>query len=94
MFRADCGVRSVRRADAMTDIGDLLQKTSRTFALTIPFLPAPTSREVSIAYLLFRIIDTFEDATGWPAARRVEALARFVALVDGPPGAAAALDGH
>jgi len=75
----------------MTDIGDLLQKTSRTFALTIPFLPEPTRREVGIAYLLFRIIDTFEDATRWPPNRSVEALARFVALVDGPPGAAASL---
>jgi farnesyl-diphosphate farnesyltransferase len=71
--------------DAMNQIGDLLQKTSRTFALTIPFLPEPTRAEVSIAYLLFRIIDTFEDATRWPPARRIDALARFVALVDGPP---------
>lgn len=78
----------------MTDIGDLLQKTSRTFALTIPLLPEPTRREVSIAYLLFRIIDTFEDATGWPTGRRVEALARFIALVDGPPEAAAPLVGE
>jgi farnesyl-diphosphate farnesyltransferase len=75
----------------MIRIGELLQKTSRTFALTIPFLPEPTRAEVSIAYLLFRIIDTFEDATRWPPARRIEALARFVALVDGPPEAAASL---
>ena len=75
----------------MTDIGDLLQKTSCTFALTIPFLPEPTRREVGVAYLLFRIIDTFEDATHWPPGRRVEALARFVPLVDGPPRAAASL---
>jgi farnesyl-diphosphate farnesyltransferase len=75
----------------MTTVGDLLLKTSRTFALTIPLLPEPTRAEVSIAYLLFRIIDTFEDATRWPPARRAEALARFVALVDGPPAAAASL---
>jgi farnesyl-diphosphate farnesyltransferase len=75
----------------MTELGELLQKTSRTFALTIPFLPEPTRAEVSIAYLLFRIIDTFEDATRWPPARRIEALARFAALVDGPPEAAASL---
>ena len=75
----------------MTDIGDLLQKTSRTFALTIPFLPEPTRREVSLAYLLFRIIDTFEDAIHWPPARRVETLARFVTLVGGPPDEAASL---
>jgi farnesyl-diphosphate farnesyltransferase len=75
----------------MSDIDDLLQKTSRTFALTIPLLPEPTRREVGIAYLLFRIIDTFEDATRWPPVRRVEALARFVALVGGPPDAATSL---
>jgi phytoene/squalene synthetase len=33
----------------MDEIGDLLQKTSRTFALTIPLLPEPTRREVSVA---------------------------------------------
>ncbi len=52
----------------------LLQKTSRTFALTIPLLPEPLQTEVATAYLLFRIIDTFEDATRWDAARRAKAL--------------------
>ena len=37
----------------------LLQKTSRTFALTIPMLPQPLRTEIGVAYLLFRIIDTF-----------------------------------
>ena len=53
----------------------LLQKTSRTFALSIPLLPEPLQTEVAIAYLLFRIIDTFEDATRWAPARRAKALA-------------------
>jgi len=75
-------------AGPMTEIDDLLQKTSRTFALTIPLLPEPTRNEVAIAYLLFRIIDTFEDATRWQADRRVDALARFVDLMDGSPEAA------
>src|SRR5438477_258431 len=35
----------------LSDIEDLLQKTSRTFALTIPCLPQPTRDEVAIAYL-------------------------------------------
>jgi farnesyl-diphosphate farnesyltransferase len=71
------------------EIGDLLQKTSRTFALTIPLLPEPTRTEVGIAYLLFRIIDTFEDATQWTPDQRIEALGRFVELLDGPPAASA-----
>jgi len=75
----------------MRDIEDLLRKTSRTFALTIPLLPEPTRREVGIAYLLFRVIDTFEDAPLWAPLRRVEALQRFIDLLDAPPQAAAAL---
>jgi farnesyl-diphosphate farnesyltransferase len=73
----------------MDEIDSLLQKTSRTFALTIPLLPEPTRREVSVAYLLFRIIDTFEDATRWPPARRIDALARFANVIDGGPEAGA-----
>jgi farnesyl-diphosphate farnesyltransferase len=73
----------------MTTVDDLLQKTSRTFALTIPLLPEPTRSEVGIAYLLFRILDTFEDATEWSPPRRIDALARFVDLLDRAPGAEA-----
>ncbi len=42
---------------------ELLFKTSRTFALSIPLLPEPTRREVTVAYLLFRIADTLEDGS-------------------------------
>ena len=41
------------------DIDRLLVRTSRTFALAIPLLPEPLRREVGVAYLLFRIADTF-----------------------------------
>jgi len=75
----------------MDKIADLLLKTSRTFALTIPLLPEPTRAEVGVAYLLFRIIDTFEDATHWTPDRRIEALGQFVDLLDGPPEAAAGM---
>jgi farnesyl-diphosphate farnesyltransferase len=68
----------------LTDTESLLQKTSRTFALTIPCLPQPTRDEVGIAYLLFRIIDTFEDAVLWPPALRLEALKQFPELLDRP----------
>lgn len=40
---------------------DILQKVSRTFALTIPQLPRPLRRVVTNAYLLCRIADTIED---------------------------------
>ena len=61
----------------------LLGKTSRTFALSIPMLPEPLQTEVATAYLLFRIIDTFEDATRWDGPRRAKALALFVRLMEG-----------
>jgi farnesyl-diphosphate farnesyltransferase len=65
----------------MDRLEGLLEKTSRTFALSIPVLPEPTRGEVMIAYLLFRIADTFEDAAHWPAARRIEALSEFENLL-------------
>src|SRR3982750_2734323 len=63
------------------DLDDLLLKTSRTFALAIAMLPEPTRRAVSVAYLLFRIADTFEDATTWPRAERIGALDAFAKAV-------------
>jgi farnesyl-diphosphate farnesyltransferase len=65
----------------MPDLDDLLEKTSRTFALSIPLLEEPTRREVTVAYLLFRIADTFEDAAEWPPARRIRALGEFAGLL-------------
>lgn len=58
----------------MSEIDCLLQETSRTFALSIPLLPEPLRREVSVAYLLFRIADTLEDETAIAAADRAAAL--------------------
>lgn len=74
----------------MADLDDLLQKTSRTFALAIPLLPEPTRKAVSVAYLLFRIADTFEDATAWSRAERIAALESFIALVKRPDAVNAA----
>lgn len=69
---------------------DLLVKTSRTFALAIPVLPQPTAREVTVAYLLFRIADTFEDATVlWSRGERIAALGSFAALLREPSAAEA-----
>lgn len=65
----------------MAQLDDLLEKSSRTFALSIPLLPEPTRREVTVAYLIFRIADTFEDSTRWPRAERIGALEEFMELV-------------
>ncbi len=77
---------------APVSIDELLERTSRTFALSIPRLPEPTRGEVAIAYLLFRIADTFEDAVGWPRERKLAALADLAALLDGEARAAACAD--
>jgi farnesyl-diphosphate farnesyltransferase len=66
----------------MANLDTLLEKTSRTFALSIPMLPEPTRRHVSIAYLLFRVADTFEDAALWPRAKRLAALDDLAQLLE------------
>jgi len=74
----------------MANLDELLEKTSRTFALSIPMLPEPTRRHVGIAYLLFRVADTFEDAARWPRAKRLEALDDFARLLEARGGEHAA----
>lgn len=65
-------------------LDELLIETSRTFALCIPLLPDATRLQVTIAYLLFRIADTFEDASHWPVADRLDALDAFCKLLRNP----------
>ena len=65
----------------MALLDELLEKTSRTFALSIPMLPEPTQQHVGIAYLLFRVADTFEDAARWPRAARLAALEELAGLL-------------
>lgn len=65
-------------------LDDLLEKTSRTFALSTPMLPEPTRREVTVAYLLFRVADTLEDATSWDRPRRGAELTRLGRLLKDP----------
>ncbi len=73
----------------MAELDKLLAATSRTFALSIPQLADPPQREVAVAYLLFRIADTFEDATRWPRSDRLDALREFSDLVREPSAARA-----
>jgi farnesyl-diphosphate farnesyltransferase len=64
-------------------LSDLLVRTSRTYALAIPMLAEPLRQQVALAYLLFRIADTFEDAASWPVDDRIAALATFAGWLDG-----------
>ena len=68
----------------MSDLQQLLERTSRTFALAIPLLPEPTRVDVTIAYLVFRIADTIEDADYLSISERTTALNEFAALLEKP----------
>lgn len=59
------------------ELSTLLERTSRTFALTIPLLDDPLATDVGLAYLLFRIADTLEDAPLWGRDVRMAALDSF-----------------
>lgn len=72
------------REVSMPSLEELLLRTSRTFAVAIPLLPEPTCAAVRIAYLLFRIADTFEDAAGFVRTDRLAALADFEVLLEAP----------
>jgi farnesyl-diphosphate farnesyltransferase len=65
----------------------LLEETSRTFALCIPLLNEGVREQVEIAYLLFRIADTFEDASHWAVEDRLAALDEFCDVLRKPEGA-------
>jgi farnesyl-diphosphate farnesyltransferase len=70
--------------NAATRLEELLVRTSRTFALSIPELPEPTRREVTAAYLLFRVADTLEDATRWSPERQLAEMDRLKELIERP----------
>ncbi len=61
----------------------ILQGVSRTFALTIPQLPAALSRAVANAYLLCRIADTIEDDAGLSLEDKRAFSERFILIVEG-----------
>ena len=67
----------------------ILQGVSRTFALTIPQLPAELCSVVSNAYLLCRIADTIEDDPGLNAGRTREFTERFIDVLAGQASAEA-----
>jgi farnesyl-diphosphate farnesyltransferase len=61
----------------------VLEAVSRTFALTIPQLPAGLSDAVANAYLLCRIADTIEDDPELAAADKRRFSEQFVAVLEG-----------
>ncbi len=61
----------------------ILESVSRTFALTIPLLPPNLEKVVGNTYLLCRIVDTIEDASGINATTKQDLSASFVKTVLG-----------
>jgi farnesyl-diphosphate farnesyltransferase len=66
-------------------LNDLLLRTSRTFALAIPMLPQPARREVTIAYLLFRVADIIEDGIHLSRDEKLACLERLGVLLTDLP---------
>jgi farnesyl-diphosphate farnesyltransferase len=78
--------RAVPERDRRSDKdyqSDILVHVSRTFALTIPELPAGLRETVTCAYLLCRIADTIEDEPTLPAADKLRFLQQFSHVVAG-----------
>ena len=75
---------SIERQTLPSHLQELLARTSRTFALAIPLLPEPTRTDVTLAYLIFRIVDTLEDAEKLESGERVVALEEVDALLETP----------
>ena len=78
----------------MSTVQELLNKTSRTFALAIPLLPEPTRTNVTIAYLVFRIVDTLEDAENHTPRARLNVLEEVESLPEDPTTAKASALAH
>ena len=73
----------VRTSDDLAYQTRILRGVSRTFALTIPALPAPLCDVVGNAYLLCRIADTIEDEPSLSVAQKQVFSERFVKVVAG-----------
>lgn len=66
----------------------ILQGVSRTFALTIPQLPAELEQITGNAYLLCRITDTIEDDAALSSQQKHHFICRFLAVLEGCDDAA------
>ncbi|NCJ06718.1 squalene/phytoene synthase family protein [Synechococcales cyanobacterium C] len=63
---------------------EILPQVSRTFALSIRFLPGNLGRAVLCAYLICRIADTIEDDPAAPAQTKTRLLEQFLECFQSP----------
>lgn len=61
----------------------ILKSVSRSFYLTIQFLPRALREPVSLAYLLARATDTIADTAAIPVSQRLTTLQRFARVIAG-----------
>lgn len=62
---------------------EILRSVSRSFYLTIRWLPRPLREPVALAYLLARATDTIADTAEIPAEIRLTTLQKFARVIDG-----------
>jgi farnesyl-diphosphate farnesyltransferase len=67
----------------LDDCYALLPRVSRTFALNIRILPGELKPSVTVAYLLFRLADTFEDCPGVEPEEKGAWFETFLERLDG-----------
>lgn len=67
-------------------LGPLLAAVSRTFYLSLRFLPSPVRLPMSLGYLLARGADTVADVSTRPAEERLALLGELRDAVNGGPG--------
>ncbi len=82
-------LNSLAHWDACSLQAHLLENVSRTFALTIPRLPAELCKIVGNAYLLCRTVDTIEDEPALAAEEKLRYIEAFVEVVKGKRDSAA-----
>ncbi len=71
----------------MSKFAEMLEMVSRTFALSIRYLPEVLREPVGLSYLLFRVSDGLEDHDGMLADRKIALLEEWNCVLQGntPP---------
>ena len=70
----------------MATLQELLQRSSRTFAVGIDLLPEPLRREITVAYLLLRVSDHLEDSKILDDRDKIALLGRWASALETPGG--------
>lgn len=67
-------------------LGPLLAAVSRSFYLSLRFLPPPVRETLGVSYLLARAADTIADVESRPAVERLSLLRHLKTVLAGSPG--------